>query len=115
MIATGLTIEADPVSRSRSVFHFEDEGGERGRIIIEHVQDVEPIMERCKAIRGLERPHASKQFMLPVASIPLEIWSDLQRKWNSLGLSWEERQAELKRFLNDPDNSIWKYDPSFKL
>jgi len=43
-----------------------------------------------------------------VASIPMPIYQALREACGSMGLSAEERQAALKRFLADPDNAKFR-------
>ena len=105
-----MVMDSDVASRTQEIFHW-DAGKERG--IIEDVQDVSAIIERNKGV-GPEGFH-KKAVWRPVGSMPMNLWHDLRRKWDKQSLSQDERQQAFKKWLNDKDNAVWKYDPSFKV
>ena len=76
------------------------------RLIIERVQDVEPILEANK--RAFNDADTSwKREMNHVARIPKVIIDEYMKR----GINLLADEAALKRFLNDPDNRLFRTKP----
>lgn len=82
-------------------FHIEDE-----KLIIETVQDVEPILEANKRAQLENTGRFKSETFNHKARIPNVIW----QKWcNDNGITYHEfmnNDKVLKRFLEDPDNAF---------
>ena len=89
----------NPVTRRGTEIEHDDEAG----LVFTHTQDTRPIVESCKAIASSFDPLVRRD-TVHVARIPLVIWRQLQR----LGITNDE--AALNRWLNDPDNSVFRTD-----
>ena len=87
-------------------YHYIDD-----KLVIETVQDVEPILEANKrAFNDASRTHKSETFN-KVASIPMVIWMQWCQK---KGISYQESMQNddiMRLFLNDPDNKPWRTRP----
>lgn len=92
---TYLTLEYDALTRTTTTFHMDD----AGHVNLRQHQDVQPILDANAQQRKLDRP---RNGFRQVARIPDSIMSSLQRSWRARNLGWEEKQRELKAFLNDP-------------
>lgn len=102
--------EKDPLTRSVQTFHYIDG---TDKVVMQDTQDVTAIVEANKAVRNDPAMQPSKKSELRrVASIPMNIWQYLRTTWERQGLGWEERQAAMKRWLNDPDNRAFRTDNS---
>lgn len=49
--------------------------------VFEHVQDTEPIMEHCAALRTENRDHGTKRKMRHVADIPVVLYESWRKEW----------------------------------
>lgn len=96
----------DPLTKSRVLFQPSDDGNSFTLI---DQQDVGAIVEHNKLVQNLG-PHDRKSEIRRVASLPLNVWQDLQTKWRTAGLDYNERQIAMRRFLMDPDNAVFRTD-----
>ena len=94
-----IPLWTDPWTKKEVSFHVLDED----TYAVDTRYDVEPILEENTAVRNAQ-PDGWKGREHLVASIPMPIYQALLSAWNLMGLSRDERQAALKRFLMDPDN-----------
>lgn len=110
-MSDSVIFDSDLPSRSVSIWHWDNV---EEKAIIEDRQDVEPIVDMLKAF-GPERTRTRQrnEHQRHVASIPMNIFQDLQNKWKAMGLSSVEKQQAMKAFLNG-EGKVWKYDPSFR-
>lgn len=76
---------------------------EDGRSYIETVQDVEPILDANKRAMAENKNARFDSAMNMVASIPLVI---IEKYWNEKGIDLINDEAEMRKFLNDPDNKF---------
>ncbi len=82
--------------------HFHEDGG----ITLETQQDVSAIVEANKAAYNQVDERANwKGDMHRVGSVPMSIYYDLKRR----GIL--DDQAALKRWLNDPENQVFRTRP----
>ena len=103
MSDTSLHFDTDPLTGCVQRFHvLPDE-----TYAISSAVDVEPVLEQNKALAGVQDTRWRDNSNL-VASIPGVIYQRLLRQWRERGLSYEERQQALHRFLNDRDNSLFR-------
>jgi hypothetical protein len=72
------------------------------KLTVRRVQDVEPIVERNKALAN-DAPTTWQRDMHHVASIPLVI---IEKVKNEQGIDLLKDAVAMKRFLNDPDNAF---------
>jgi hypothetical protein len=100
---TELLFDRDPVTKTVQTFHYDEA---TDQFTIADATDVEPILEANKTLLNEDRGKGKD--LHRVASIPMVIWDQLQREWRAKGLSWEERQAAMKKWLNDPDNRLFR-------
>lgn len=98
-----LLIQAQPELKKVSTFH--DLNDDRFAVHTEF--DVEPVIDENERVRNAQ-PDGWKGSWHLVASIPMPVWQLLKDTWRALGLSKQEQQEALKRFLNDPDYSKWR-------
>jgi len=98
-----LTLTADPALQKVVQFHDLNDG----RFAVDTVFDVERIVDENTAVRT-SQPDGWKGREHLVASIPMPIYQALRMTWQALGLSTQEKQQALKRFLNDPDNAKFR-------
>ena len=96
-----LTLEYDPLTRTTTTFHTDD----AGQVTLRQHQDVSAILEANAMQRALPR---AKNEVRKVASIPSAIYDYLQRSWRVRRLPHEEKQKEMKAFLNDPKFSRFR-------
>jgi len=91
-------IDHDPLSGISHVFYSED-----GIATITAEQDVAPITDFNRAqFNDSDKRFGDKNIFHKVASIPLTVWRDLEKK----GITRD--QAAMKRWLNDADNRVFK-------
>lgn len=80
---------------------------EDGQSILSYTQDVEPIAEAIK--RGQTRQWLSpEKEMRAIAEIPVVVLMEYAK---SRGIAYAQLlmdDTELKRFLSDPANSLWR-------
>lgn len=74
-----------------------------GDLVFVHSQNTRPIVESAKRIASSFDPLVRRD-TVHVARIPGVIWQQLQK----LGITKDE--AALNRWLNDPDNSVFRCD-----
>jgi hypothetical protein len=89
----------DPVTGRYTEVETDHEAG----LVFTHSQDTRPIVESAKAIASHFDPLVRRD-TVHVARIPMVIWQNLQR----LGITKDE--AALNRWLNDPDNCVFRTD-----
>jgi hypothetical protein len=93
----------DPISGSKKIWHYDSDKDEA---IIETVVDATKLVETNKAMYNSHDERANwKGDMHLVASIPMELYM----KWKAEGKL--EDQAFMKRWLNDPDNRLFRTRP----
>ncbi len=85
-------------------FHYDEQAD---RLYVERIQDVEPILNRNKALRNEASTNWQGDFH-HVASIPLVI---IEKVKNETGVDLLKDKAAMKRFLNDPDNKFLRTKP----
>ena len=98
-----LILTRDPKLRKVSRFHDLNDG----RFAVENLVDVEPIKDENTAVRN-SQPSGWKGPQHLVASIPMPIYMGLVTAWRKQGLSYDERQKAMHKWLNDPSNSIFR-------
>jgi len=98
-----ITLSQDPKLHKVVQFHDLNDG----QFAVETVFDVEPIVDENTAVRNMQAPGWKGSQHL-VASIPMPIWAALRQAWKVQGLSYDERQQALHKWLNDPDNSKFR-------
>lgn len=103
---TVRVVSTDPLTSSRVLFQPESDGS---AFTLIDQQDATPIVEQNKLLQNMG-PHDRKSGVRRVASLPLNIWQQLQDTWRKQGLSWEDRQKAMRRFLADPDNAAFRTD-----
>jgi len=84
-------------------YHY-DEAADR--LVVKRTQDVEPILDYTKAIFDADNTRWDK-VMNHVARIPLVVVDEYKRR----GIDLLKDDAALKRFLNDPDNKLFRTKP----
>lgn len=99
---TELIFDRDPVTKTVQTFHYDPVADE---FTIQDQQDVTALLERNKRLQNEERPKGEGHV---VATIPGNILADLYKTWREQGLSWHEKQEAMKRWLNDPDNKLFR-------
>jgi len=95
-------LNENPVAQTQELFH-EDEAA--GRVYLELIQDVSEIVEANHALYNLSDGVPRYGDMKRVASIPMVVYTDLQRR----GIAQDP--AAFKRWLNDPDNRAFRTLP----
>lgn len=102
----------DPAAGITRIWHYDDD---TDMATIQTQMDVEPIIERNKAIKAMQgsfglQKFNPKAFMHFTHSLPLPIWFDLKKR-GILGGSLDSPlvldDKEFARWLNDSDNSVW--------
>ena len=92
----------DPTTGIQEIFHWNDDG----TYTIETRQDLEPTIEANKqSFNSYSGPSDKWGDMHKVASIPLVILQE----WMTSGKIRDA--AYIKRFLNDPDNAVFRTRP----
>jgi len=105
-----MVFDRDPQTGTVQMFHYDEM---TDKFTIEDRQDVSAILKTSAAIRSDSDLQASrKDEVRRVALIPMNILFQLRQTWNSLGLSWQERQDALRKFLNDPSFKAFRTDNS---
>lgn len=108
-----VLFETDPLTRSVTRFHYDDETD----AVTLHTQvDVQPILDANKRASNDEtmRPRAGNTFRR-VASVPLDLLFAWRKEWRDRGMTWEERQADLAKRLNDSDLRYLRTDGGSRL
>jgi hypothetical protein len=82
-------------------FHYDEM---EDKLTVERVQDVEPIIEYNKALAN-DAPTNWRGDMHRVASIPFVI---IEKHKNETGVDLMKDEVALRRFLNDPDNRMFR-------
>lgn len=99
-------VSSDPLTHSRVLFQPASDGASFTLI---DQQAVGPIVAQNKLLQNAG-PHNRTSEMRRVASLPLNVWQTLQDTWRQQGLSYEDRQKAMRRFLRDPDNQAFRTD-----
>lgn len=94
-----LRLNETPEQRIRRIWH-EDHAG----FAIQTRQDVEPIMELTKEEQKDSDGKRYNDFLTLVARIPTSIYYSIIRG----AKTEEERDERIKRWLNDPDNRVFR-------
>jgi hypothetical protein len=102
-----MILDRNPATKTTTVFHWLNDGD---KYIVEEVQDASPILEANTRLRSSFDHHDRKSEMRWVGRIPLTVYFSMRRVWDKLGLSKEEKDRELIKFLNDSDNSKLRVD-----
>ena len=92
-------LDHDPFLGITEYFYYDDDTGE---CRIEQVQDASRIIEQNNAQRNLTDRNTRWGEWSKVASIPMNIWADL----NAKGITRDK--AAFKRWLNDPENRFFR-------
>lgn len=97
----GRIIDADPFFGTDKYYEID------GQYYIENTQDVAGLIERNKAEFNNvdERARFKKESFNKVASIPMTIYADLERR----GIIQDQKR--LRRWLNDRDNMVFRTRP----
>ena len=100
----GRMLSADPITKTRKVFHRDSSGDEYH---IETQQDVTAIIERNKHLYNTFRSAREKhgEWGDKYAEIPLSVWGDLLRR----GIANDEKA--LRKWLNDRDQEAFRTRP----
>lgn len=75
-------------------------GHNDGTFTIETVQDVEPILERNKALASERGKNMRDREFIPVASIPVTVQYEWLKKYGITSVFDEEYEPLIKRLLN---------------
>lgn len=77
-------------------------------LVVNRVQDVEPILERNKVLRGIAQPSDWGRHVATIPNVILERWfnEEWQRGNVSIRMFSPEFDAIVERKLQDPD---WKW------
>lgn len=109
----GVVFERDPLTRSTTIFHYDEA---TDRVTLEERSDITAIIETNKAIANTPELQPGRHSELKkVASIPMAMYQMLRNEWATRGLSYEERQAELRALLNNPDFRLLRTDNGHKI
>jgi hypothetical protein len=95
-------VDYDPLTRTSKLFHYDHTDD---TFVIKTVQDVEPILEANKAAMNSLDERAKHGEFDRVASIPMPIYMELQRK----GIA--DDPTAFTRWLDDPDNRAFRTRP----
>lgn len=96
----------DPLTGATETFYYDEATGESH---IKRSEDIAPILETAEAHRNLFRGPGGgswKGNFHRVASIPLSVYHEKLVKTGKI-----KDQNEVKRFLNDPDNRVFRTRP----
>jgi hypothetical protein len=96
-----IFLDHDPLSGITEYVHPKSEGG----FLIESVQDVEPILERNKALQNHHDGYTPSRDFKHVACIP-PIVELLWRSKYGVDVYDKNHQPAVRRLLNDPE---WRY------
>jgi len=100
---TSKLFDFDPVTGTKKIWHYD---ADKDEAVIETIFDTSNLVETNKAMFNAVDERASwKGDMHLVASIPMELFM----KWKSEGKL--DDQAFLKKWLNDPDNRLFRTRP----
>ena len=81
-------------------YHLEEDG----KMIVQHRQDVEPLLERNQALQNHDdRGYSPSGEIRRVASIPMVEIMKIMKRVGKYKLTDPEVQAEVKRMVNDGD------------
>ena len=94
----------DPVTQRATEITVDADDG----LVFVHSQNTRPIVESAKRIASSFDPLVRRD-TIHVARIPMVIWQQLQK----LGITKDEKA--LNKWLNDPDNSVFRTDDRSKL
>ena len=95
----GRLFSNDPITRSKEVFHYDKQDD---TFVIDHVQDTTAVLDANKAEANQRGGRYGDGLVHKVASIPLVVWQDLERR----GIAGDDKA--LKRWLDDPENRFFK-------
>lgn len=98
-----ITLSSDELLQKVVKFHDLNDG----RFAVETIYDAQQVKDANTYIRNEQPDHWRGNEHL-VARIPMPLWQQLQTQWRAQGLSKAERHTALKKFLSDPDNSIFR-------
>jgi len=97
---TSKLFDFDPVTGTKKIWHYD---ADKDEAVIETIFDTSNLVETNKAMFNAVDERANwKGDMHLVASIPMELFM----KWKSEGKL--DDQAFLKKWLNDPDNRLFR-------
>jgi len=97
-------LDYDPVTKVTQWYHYDEI---TGKISLETNQDVTAIVEQNKNIfNQVDERKSWKGDIHKVASIPMSIYHELAKISNNF-----KDQAAIKRWLNDPDNKVFRTRP----
>lgn len=100
---TSKLFDFDPVTGTKKIWHYD---ADKDEAVIETIFDTSNLVETNKAMFNAVDERANwKGDMHLVASIPVELFM----KWKSEGKL--DDQAFLKKWLNDPDNRLFRTRP----
>lgn len=100
-------LDVDPYTGRHTVAHFDGDGG----LILETKQDVSAIIESNKRqYNDVTSLHRWNEGMTKVASLPLTVIDDLNRKGIMKGFAVKDETA-FRAFLNHPDNRFFRTRP----
>ena len=100
---TSKLFDFDPVTGTKKIWHYD---ADKDEAVIETIFDTSNLVETNKAMFNAVDERASwKGDLHLVASIPMELFM----KWKSEGKL--DDQAFLKKWLNDPDNRLFRTRP----
>lgn len=89
--------DVDPISRRKTIFHYEDNGSEsKDKIIFETVADVQPIIDYNTFAQNENTGRFGD--ISHVARVPKDIWLELERT----GIAYDDKA--LDKWLDDADN-----------
>jgi hypothetical protein len=94
--------DLDPLQKIRRLFHWDNSSDS---FVIETQQEVTDIVEANKSLYSEIDARARYGEMDRVASIPMNIYMDLQKS----GIADDPKA--FKRWLNDPDNRVFRTRP----
>lgn len=104
----GVVFETDPLTRSVTIFHYDND---TDRVTLEERSDITAIIENNMALsRTPELQPDRKSELRKVASIPMGMYQMMRNDWEKRGLGWDERQAEMRKLLNDPNYRLLRTD-----
>jgi hypothetical protein len=103
----GVVFDRDPLTRTVQIFHFDEQ---TEKITIEDRQEISNLLEHNKVMRQSGGQHDRKSGMRRAASIPLNLLAEINAMFQREGFDHEARQAWWKRWLNDPDNRVFRTD-----
>lgn len=77
---------------------------EDGEFHIQTSQDMEPVIQTAKNLREANEVigHRKSENMVPVAEVPMQVYEQAYHE------GWLHDEAAWKRWLNDPDNKVFR-------